>query len=103
MSVVDRRTTIAHLKDRQGVGNADTSVPDITWTTLTGDGHARFPWWYGKAAYAHTAHKAYTEITLKTAITDGIRPDGVELNKRMPRWQMPATDLDDLVVFMKTL
>lgn len=97
------QSNCASCHGADGRGNPDISVPDITWKILAREGQARFPWWYGNVAYAHSAHKAYTEKTLKIAIADGFRPDGAELNKRMPRWQMSATDLDDLVAFMKTL
>jgi hypothetical protein len=61
--------------------------------------------WFGTPVYAHGAeeHVPYTEETLKKALTEGVMPDGKELNKRMPRWQMTSQDLDDLVAFLKSL
>lgn len=63
-------------------------VPNITWTELTAQDMDHLP---------------YTEETLKRAITQGIDPAGNPLNYPMPRWQMPAQDLNDLVAFIKTL
>jgi cytochrome c oxidase subunit 2 len=63
-------------------------VPNITWPMLTMQGQD---------------HPPYTEETLKQAITEGIDPAGNELDQFMPRWQMSAPDLDDLVNFIKTL
>ena len=63
-------------------------VANITWTELTA---------------SNTDHPPYTEDSLKRAITDGIDPAGNSLEYPMPRWQMSSGDLDDLVVFLKTL
>ncbi len=51
----------------------------------------------------HEEHPPYTEETLKSAITRGINPAGDPLDEAMPRWRMSGQDLDDLVVFIKTL
>jgi cytochrome c oxidase subunit 2 len=63
-------------------------VPSITWPTLTGQ---------------YEDHPPYTEETLKRAITQGVDPARNELEYPMPRWQMSAQDLNDLVAFIKTL
>ena len=63
-------------------------VPDITWPELTGP---------------HEHHEPFTEETIKQAITDGVEPNGEELDFFMPRWQMADEDLDDLIEYIKTL
>ena len=63
-------------------------VPDITWPILTGQ---------------YEDHQPYTEGTVKQAITQGVDPAGNSLEYPMPRWQMSAQDLNDLVAFIKTL
>jgi cytochrome c oxidase subunit 2 len=63
-------------------------VPNITWPMLTAPGQD---------------HPPYTEDTLKQAITEGIDPAGDQLNQFMPRWQMSAGDLNDLVNYIMTL
>jgi cytochrome c oxidase subunit 2 len=45
----------------------------------------------------------YTEDTVKRAITDGLDQDGQPLQSPMPRWRMSASDLQDIVDFLKTL
>jgi len=45
----------------------------------------------------------FTEATVKRAITEGVDPDGKDLEWPMPRWSMSAADLDDLVQYLKTL
>ena len=66
----------------------DIDVPDITWEHLTEE---------------HEDHLPYTEESVKEAITDGIEPNGEEMDEFMPRWQMADEDLDDLIEFLKTL
>jgi cytochrome c oxidase subunit II len=63
-------------------------VPDITWPTLTGQ---------------YEDHQPFTEETVKQAIAQGVDPAGNSLEYPMPRWQMSAKDLNDLVAFIKTL
>ncbi|MFC2067814.1 c-type cytochrome [Chloroflexota bacterium] len=63
-------------------------APNITWGELTGQ---------------HESHAPYTEATIKDAITKGVEPNGEELEIYMPRWQMAEEDLDDLLIFLKTL
>ena len=60
-------------------------VPNITWPELLRE----IP--------------PFTEENLKRAITQGIEPSGELLSVYMPRWQMSAGDLNDLVSYIKTL
>jgi mono/diheme cytochrome c family protein len=64
-------------------------IPNITWLDLTASGMMD--------------HPPYTEDTLKRAITQGLNPTGNPLEYPTPRWQMSESDLNDLVVFIKTL
>jgi cytochrome c oxidase subunit 2 len=66
------------------------TVPNITWPVLSGPD-------------PDMEHPAYTEETLKQAITQGVDPGGSSLDYPMPRWQMSAQDLNDLIAFIKTL
>ncbi len=45
----------------------------------------------------------YDEISLKTAIRSGIRPSGGELHEIMPRYILSDTDLNHLIVYLKSL
>ncbi len=63
-------------------------VPNITWPTLTSPTEDR---------------PAYTENTVKKAITTGIDSAGNQLEAPMPVWHMSDNDLNDLITFIKTL
>ncbi len=63
-------------------------VPDITWPVLTGP---------------YDDHVSYTVDTVKRAITQGFDPAGHQLKSYMPRWQMSAPDLDDVVGYLQGL
>lgn len=68
------------------------TVPDIRYATLTGEEHEE-----------GEEHPAYTDETIKRAITEGIDPAGEALEWPMPRWEMSESDLNDLLDFLKTL
>jgi len=46
---------------------------------------------------------AYTEQTLRRAITTGIDPDGRQLDSLMPRYKLNEKELDHLIAYMRTL
>lgn len=48
-------------------------------------------------------HPPYTDELIKRAITLGLNPAGEPLDLAMPRWRMSEGDLDDLILFLKTL
>ncbi len=81
-----------HLPDGHGgsmtIMMGRYNVPNITWPVLT---------------RAKASRPAYTESSLKTAITTGKEPDGESLEYPMPTWEMSARDLNDLIAFLKTL
>jgi mono/diheme cytochrome c family protein len=68
------------------------TAPDIRYETLT-----------SPMAHGGESHPPYTDATLKRAITQGVDPAGAPLEAPMPRWQMSAGDLDDLIAYLKTL
>jgi cytochrome c oxidase subunit 2 len=45
----------------------------------------------------------FTDETIKRAITEGVDTRGEPLKAPMPRWSMSASDLDDLVGYLKSL
>lgn len=69
------------------------TAPDIRYKTLTSPS--------GQEQGA--SPPPYTDATIRRAITEGVDPAGEPLKAPMPRWQMSAEDLDDLVAFLKTL
>jgi hypothetical protein len=72
-------------------------APDIRYSTLTALEHDE------TGAEAHEEHPAYTNETIKRAITRGIDPAGEPLEWPMPDWQMSDSDLEDLVDYLKSL
>jgi len=62
---------------------------DIRYTTLTAEEHEERP--------------LYTDELIKRAITQRLNPAGERLAFPMPRWQMSASDLDDLLDYLKRL
>lgn len=78
-----------------GRGNAEGGVKpsDIRWETLTRT--------YQNANPSGRQFPSYTEKTLKKAITLGIDPGGNALHSAMPRYNMAAEDLNDLLAYLK--
>ena len=73
-----------------------TAIPeDIRYSVLTGKEH--------EPGEAEMDHPPYTDTLIKRAITQGVDPAGKPLDWTMPRWQMGAADLNDVLTFLKTL
>ncbi|MCL5291740.1 MAG: cytochrome c [Actinobacteria bacterium] len=64
------------------------TAPDIRYKTLT---------------MPHDDEPAFTNATIKRAITEGKESDGSDLSGNMPRWRMSDADLNDLIGFLKSL
>ncbi len=81
----------------QGKGNAEGGVQpsDIRWETLTRN--------YQSANKTGRQHPPYDIKTIKKAITMGIDPGGNSLSAMMPRYNMSATDMADLIAYIKRL
>ena len=73
-------------------------VPDIRYDSLTSEDHHG-----AEGGEGEEEHAPYDEESIKRAITEGVEPDGEQLDWPMPRWSMSDQDLDDLVEFLKTL
>ena len=65
-------------------------APDIRYQTLI-------------AAKHEGGHPPYTDELIQRAITQGLDPDGDPLAFPMPRWQMSASDLADLIGYLREL
>lgn len=74
-------------------------APDIRYTTLTSGTMEHG----AEQGQKEEEHPAYTDETIKRAITQGIDPAGKPLAFPMPRWQMAASDLEDLLDYLKRL
>lgn len=49
----------------------------------------------------HGDHGSYDGDSLRRAITDGVDPDGKQLDAAMPRWSISRPDLDDLIAYLQ--
>ncbi|MEK7267967.1 MAG: cytochrome c [Nitrospirota bacterium] len=87
---------MCHGPDGRGGTMHGIPVPNITVPFLTDprgyrDAHGR-------------TRPAYNEETMKAAIVAGIDSAGNSLHPEMPRWTgLTATDIEDLIGFLKTL
>jgi uncharacterized protein YeaC (DUF1315 family) len=48
-------------------------------------------------------HESYNFEAFRNAVEVGKHPDGDELKKDMPRWNMSDADLQDLMNYLKSL
>lgn len=84
-----------HGFDGQGKPEGGVTPSNLTWEVLSKP--------YGLAHADGRKHPAYTERGLELAITRGLDPAGNKLQNVMPRYQMSAQDLTDLVAYLKRL
>lgn len=68
-------------------------APPITPDALFGE--------HNGASDGHGDHAAYTERSLRGAITEGLDPEGKPLDEAMPRWRMHPDDLRDVVAYLR--
>jgi hypothetical protein len=47
--------------------------------------------------------QSYTDDLIKRSITQGLDPAGEPLDFPMPHWRMSASDLEDLLSYLKSL
>ena len=84
-----------HGEDGKGRPEGGVEPPDITWSSLSSaQGHDH--------AYGRT-HPAFDEATLGRAIINGIDAGDNQLGVAMPRYQMGAEDLQDLVAYLRKI
>lgn len=89
--------TCAGCHGDDGLGRPEGAVEPsvVTWSKLSTP--------YGLTHAGGRSHPPYDERTLQRAITDGVDPAGNALDWSMPRYSMPAGDLQALVAFLKRL
>lgn len=99
--MMGRVVACADCHGADGRGGAVTMMmgsfeaPDIRYNSLTQPDERRDG--------DHADHPAYTDETLRRAITQGVDSAGEPLEFPMPRWRMSDENLDDLVAYLKTL
>src|SRR5258708_10635714 len=80
-----------------GLGNPEGGIvpPNVTWGSLRKS--------YGHRHPDGREHPAYTEQSLRRAITMGVDPAGNRLGVAMPKYAMSAQDATDLIAYLKRL
>ena len=83
-----------HGDDGRGHPESGVSPSSLNWESLT------------RAPHEHSdgrKHPAFSEQTMKRAITAGVDPAGNPLAVAMPRYRMSEEDLEDLIAYLKRL
>jgi hypothetical protein len=76
-------------------------APNIRWEALGehgGEPHEN----EDETAKAHQDEGEYDFETFRTAVTEGLHPDGELLSDDMPRWEISAADLRDLAEYLQS-
>jgi hypothetical protein len=84
-----------HGADGHGRTTATFTSPNITYGNLTDPQGMLMP--------DGTRGPAYTDASIKTAVTQGLDPDGSQLEAPMPQWQLTDPEWTDLLAYLKTL
>jgi ABC-type branched-subunit amino acid transport system substrate-binding protein len=85
-----------HGPDGKGRPEGGIVPTDITWQRLSKP--------YGVvSASGYRQHPAYDEVSLARAITGGVDPSNNAFDPSMPRFQMSAGDMADLLAYLKRL
>ncbi|MBM2843650.1 MAG: c-type cytochrome, partial [Anaerolineales bacterium] len=78
-------------------------APDIRWSTLAAemdeapDGQSLPQGEHGEAM------AGYDLAAFRLAVVDGQHPDGTDLSRNMPRWDLDEEDLADVAEFLRSL
>jgi hypothetical protein len=84
-----------HGSDGRGRSTMMFTAPNITYGNLTAP--------QGMLQPDGTRGPTYTDATLRTAVTQGIDPEGSHLEWPMPQWQLSGPQWSDLLAYLKTL
>lgn len=87
--------TRCHGSDGRGRATMMFTAPDITYGNLTDP--------KGMLQPDGTRGPAYTDASLRTAVTTGIDPTGAHLEAPMPQWQLTGPQWADLLAYLRTL
>lgn len=89
-----------HGTDGQGRPEGGIRPPAITWQELAKPyGHHHDP----GAGGSGRRHPPFDEAAFARAITEGIDPGGNRLDPAMPRYTLAASDLRDLIAYLKRI
>jgi len=84
-----------HGSDGHGRATPTFTAPNITYSNLTDP--------QGMLQPDGTRGPTYTDATLRTAVTQGLDPEGSRLESPMPQWQLTGPERADLLAYLKTL
>ena len=84
-----------HGSDGHGRSTPTFTSPNITYSNLTDP--------QGMLQPDGTRGPTYTDATLRTAVTQGLDPEGSRLESPMPQWQPTGPEWADLLAYLKTL
>lgn len=84
-----------HGYEGGGIPEGGLTPSNIAWSALTKR--------YGTIHKSGRRHGAYTEETLRRAITQGIDPAGNKLGVGMPSYRMSDDDFDSLIEYLKNI
>jgi mono/diheme cytochrome c family protein len=84
-----------HGPDGHGRTTPMFSSPNITYSNLTDP--------QGMLQPDGTRGPSYTDARLRTAVTQGLDPEGSHLQSPMPQWQLTSGQWGDLLAYLKTL
>jgi len=84
-----------HGVDGRGADDYQGIAPlDINWYALSASGAHR---------HSQRSHGAFDERSAQRAITEGVDPDGNELDSGMPRYNIADADMADLIAYLKVM
>jgi ABC-type branched-subunit amino acid transport system substrate-binding protein len=84
-----------HGADGRGADDYEGIAPlDINWYALSGAGEHQ---------HSQRSHAAFDERTFARAVSDGVDPNGNELDLSMPRYNVADEDMADLIAYLKVM
>lgn len=84
-----------HGADGHGRATPTFTSPNITYRNLTDPQGIQMP--------DGTRGPTYTDASIKTAVTQGLDPEGSHLEAPMPQWQLTDPEWTDLLAYLKTV
>lgn len=84
-----------HGSDGHGLSTQQFTSPNITYSNLTDPKGMLMP--------DGTRGPAYSDATIRRAVTTGVDPTGSQLAWPMPQWQLTDQEWSGLLAYLKTL
>jgi mono/diheme cytochrome c family protein len=83
-----------HGRDGRGLTTPMYAAPDITYANLTDP--------QGMLEPDGSRGPTFTDASMRTAVTEGVDPEGDHLLWPMPRWNLTDAQWADLLAYLKT-